>query len=389
MPGPGSGCSTAAPSALSVSCRPTAVEAAAQPLRGAPGVGEHDRRPVPPDQLEDARLEGRPDRRPGGGAGRGRAGNDHAGPLAGEIVRQPERGRSALVRSAHVLDRDLHVDLDGLGCRRAHHRHLAGAAEEAGRPPPPAARSRTGRSAAPGGPAGRRAAPGSARGARRAWSPATACTSSTITVRTDRSDSRARLVSSRNSDSGVVIRMSGGRLANRRRSSAGVSPLRMAVASVGHRDAEPVGGLPDAGQRGAQVALDVDRQRLERADVEHPAAGLLGRQRLAQQPVDRPEERRQRLARTGRGDDEGVLAAGDRPPGLVLSPGGRRERALEPRPGHGRERGQGRSHPHSLRRGYDIRPAPTVGCLRATPPTRPSPSRPGGRASARGVRRCG
>ncbi len=54
--------------------------------------------------------------------------------------------------------------------------------------------------------------------------PATACTSSTITVSTLRSASRAWLVSSRNSDSGVVIRMSDGLAANRLRSSAGVSP---------------------------------------------------------------------------------------------------------------------------------------------------------------------
>ena len=63
------------------------------------------------------------------------------------------------------------------------------------------------------------------------WAPrlvaATACTSSTITVSTPRSASRAALVSSRNSDSGVVIRMSVGRRAKARRSSAGVSPERM------------------------------------------------------------------------------------------------------------------------------------------------------------------
>ena len=56
---------------------------------------------------------------------------------------------------------------------------------------------------------------------------ATACTSSRITVSTPRSASRAALVISRNSDSGVVMRMSVGRLANARRSSAGVSPERM------------------------------------------------------------------------------------------------------------------------------------------------------------------
>ena len=56
--------------------------------------------------------------------------------------------------------------------------------------------------------------------------PATAWTSSTITVSTPRSDSRACEVRMRKSDSGVVMRMSGGVRASRRRSSAGVSPDR-------------------------------------------------------------------------------------------------------------------------------------------------------------------
>ena len=56
--------------------------------------------------------------------------------------------------------------------------------------------------------------------------PASACTSSTITVSTLRRVSLAWEVSSRNSDSGVVIRMSGGWPASLRRSSAAVSPVR-------------------------------------------------------------------------------------------------------------------------------------------------------------------
>ena len=48
-----------------------------------------------------------------------------------------------------------------------------------------------------------------------------------MTVCTFRSPSRAREVSIRNSDSGVVIRMSGGLPASLRRSSAAVSPVRM------------------------------------------------------------------------------------------------------------------------------------------------------------------
>ncbi len=54
-----------------------------------------------------------------------------------------------------------------------------------------------------------------------------------ITVSMPRSDSRADDVSSRNSDSGVVINTSGGRFANARRSSAGVSPVRMPTVMSG------------------------------------------------------------------------------------------------------------------------------------------------------------
>ena len=54
--------------------------------------------------------------------------------------------------------------------------------------------------------------------------PATACTSSMITVSMPRRVSRAWLVRIRNSDSGVVIRMSGGRVERRRRSAGLVSP---------------------------------------------------------------------------------------------------------------------------------------------------------------------
>nr|CRL75231.1 hypothetical protein CPGR_01440 [Mycolicibacter nonchromogenicus] len=56
--------------------------------------------------------------------------------------------------------------------------------------------------------------------------PATACTSSTITVRTPVSVSRAAEVSIRNSDSGVVIKMSGGLAISSRRRAADVSPER-------------------------------------------------------------------------------------------------------------------------------------------------------------------
>ena len=56
--------------------------------------------------------------------------------------------------------------------------------------------------------------------------PATACTSSMITHRTSVRVSRADEVSMRNSDSGVVIRMSGGLASSARRWAGGVSPER-------------------------------------------------------------------------------------------------------------------------------------------------------------------
>ena len=59
--------------------------------------------------------------------------------------------------------------------------------------------------------------------------PATACTSSTMTVSTPRRVSLACEVSSRNSDSGVVMRMSGGLVTSFLRSSAAVSPVRIAT----------------------------------------------------------------------------------------------------------------------------------------------------------------
>ena len=59
--------------------------------------------------------------------------------------------------------------------------------------------------------------------------PTTAWISSTITVSTEARKARARELSTRNSDSGVVIRMSGGWRSIRARSSCGVSPVRIAT----------------------------------------------------------------------------------------------------------------------------------------------------------------
>ena len=96
---------------------------------------------------------------------------------------------------------------------------------------------------------------------------------------------------------------------------------------------QPLGGVADAGQRGTQVALDVDGQGLERADVEDAAALLrvLGRG-VGEHLVQGPEKRAERLAAAGGGHDQCVLAGADRLPGTDLGRGGLGEGRAEPRP---------------------------------------------------------
>ena len=98
------------------------------------------------------------------------------------------------------------------------------------------------------------------------------------------------------------------------RSFCGVSPVRTATLT-------PTGGP----QRPAQVPLDVVVERLERRDVENAEA----RSGRRSEPIDRVEERGERLARAGRRLDQRVRAAAitGRP---VLRRHRRRERALEP-----------------------------------------------------------
>jgi hypothetical protein len=88
---------------------------------------------------------------------------------------------------------------------------------------------------------GRRAASSSRSSVSARWAPrfvpTRAWISSTMTVSTDSRNARAREVRTRKSDSGVVIRMSGGCRSIRARSSAGVSPVRMATS--GRRTASP------------------------------------------------------------------------------------------------------------------------------------------------------
>ncbi len=84
-----------------------------------------------------------------------------------------------------------------------------------------------------------------------------------------------------------------------------------------HRDAH-VGA--DAAQRRLEVAFDVVAERLERRDVDESerASPWVHRRGVGDEPVERPEEGGEGLARAGRRRDERVPARGDRWPGLSL-----------------------------------------------------------------------
>ena len=82
----------------------------------------------------------------------------------------------------------------------------------------------------------------------------------------------------------------------------------------------------EPGERPAEVALDVVVERLQRRDVEHAQP----RARARGEPVDRVQERGQRLPRPGRRLDQDVRARRDRRPAERLRRRRRRERALEP-----------------------------------------------------------
>ena len=288
------------------------VEPGGQPLGQPTRVGEDDGRAVLVDQVGDALLDVGPD---GVAALR----------VAGLLV--------VLIRRGHVLDRDDDLEVPALLGARRDDVDGGGAAEEAG---DLLERADRGRQADPlRRPVEQRVEPlerdgevGAALGAG----------DRVHLVDDDRLDAAQRLaglggehqeqrLGGRDHD----VRGRGGELAAvGRRGVAGAD----ADADLGHVDAEPLGGVADAGERGPEVALDVDRERLQRRDVEDPAATGLLRRLAGEQPVERPQERRQRLAGSGGGHDQRVPARSDRLPRADL--GGRRLGERRTEPGAGR-----------------------------------------------------
>ena len=117
---------------------------------------------------------------------------------------------------------------------------------------------------------------------------------------------------------------SGGVRSMRRRSSGGVSPVRTATLGAGSSKPAAAARRANAGERCAQVALDVVVERLERRDVEH-AQALAG---LGHEAVEEPQEGgrascRSRSART---------AARARPRRSAASPASARASACRARP---------------------------------------------------------
>ena len=159
-----------------------------------------------------------------------------------------------------------------------------------------------------------------------------------ITASTPRSVSRACDVSIRYSDSGVVMRMSGGWRTSCRRSSARVSPVRMPTVGSVNGDAEPLGREADARERRPQVLLDVEGERPQRRDVEQPRAArpCVGHRRGARAGRC-PTGTRPASCPPGGRQDQRVLAGRDRPPALGLRRRRLGEGAGEPRPHRGRE----------------------------------------------------
>jgi hypothetical protein len=166
------------------------------------------------------------------------------------------------------------------------------------------------------------------------------------------------------------------------------APLRRRCVPGAHRDLRPAhlapqaaGELLDADQRIAQVAIHVVGQRLERRDVEDPDPALLRRRRAAQ-AVDAPQECRQRLAAAGRRQHQGMRARGDVLPALRLHRRRPGEASLEPGPGRFTEGGQ-RFHGPGVLRESPGRPrrrpcgtSPLHRCT-AAPLHRPPPVAPG------------
>ena len=291
------------------------VQAGGEPLGGPPVVDEHDRRAVRADQLEQDRMDRRPDR-----------GTVNA-PL-GRVARSRELG--------HVVDGHDHLELELFAHAGVDDRHVALPAElrePAQEPGDLVERALRGRQPDPlDRPAGL--------GFQSLERQHQVCTAfgrgdRMDLVQDDRVDPAQRFPGRRGQHEVQGLRRRDqdvGRLTEQPAALArvGVAGAHTHRGQVGKGFAAVLGGPLDAGERRPEVLLDVDRQRSQGRDVQDPGTALGLRRGVRREPVDRPQEGRKGLARAGRRQDQGVVTCGDRRPGAPLGVGGRVERSFEP-----------------------------------------------------------
>ena len=296
------------------------------------------------DQLQDPRVDRGPDARPLLAADDGAAGL--------LVLRQD------LAEARHVLDRDDDLELERLAGAGVDDRDLAAVADPAEEPGDRLERALGRAEADPlegsgGAPSGaavaRRRSRRSRLSARCAprFVPAIAWTSSTITCSTPRRISRAWLVSRRYRLSGVVTRMSGGWRTRSRRSSAGVSPVRLAIEIRGGSLAEALRGERDARRAGRGGCAPRRRSSaLSGRDVERADGARVAALSAAGSGSWTRRSRHHRNAASVLPLPVGawisvLRPAADRRPALGLGLGGGLERRLEPGPHRGPERREG------------------------------------------------
>ena len=301
------------------------VEALGEPLGEAPAVDEDEGAAVRPDELQDPRVDRRPDADPHLAAGHGPA----------RLLLERQR----LAEPAHVLDGDDHPEVEALTRSRVDDRDLA-SRSDAGEEPPDRLE----------GPLRRREADSLERRGAGAAEVLEALERQRQVGSALRPRDRVDLVDDHRLHAAQRLAGGGGeqqveRLRRRdedlgRGLGQRAALVRRRVAGArrdrhrADRRPEPLAGKGDPRQRRPQVPLHVIRQRLEGADVEDPdrraACGRPRRGRRADEPVETPEERGKGLAAAGGCVDEDVAAAGDRRPALDLRPRRGRERGLEP-----------------------------------------------------------
>ena len=267
------------------------VEPQREALREAPVVDEDDRGAVGADELDERRVDRRPDR----------------ARLPAFLARLPGL--------AHVLDGDNDLEVELLGDARVHELDLAPSGDEF-----PDLLERT---------LGRREPDALWRLSRERLEPLDRERQVGASLRPgdgvhlvedQRVDAAQQLARPRGEQEEERLRRGDEdvrRLAEHRRA------LLLRRVAGAHRDVE-VGAQP--GKRAAEVPLDVVVERLERRDVEEaePLARRLG------QAIDSKEKGGERLSRAGRRLDEDVPAARDGGPALLLCRGRGGEVPLEP-----------------------------------------------------------